>query len=119
MISKDKNVYDAYKRTCVSHTVLETLSKKWVYLTISALRYGRMRNADLARKLDGISPKMLSQTLRTLEHDGLVSREIFAEVPPRVEYELTSLGHELGGLMDSIRVWAETHAPEIMAARAR
>jgi len=119
VINNGEKVYYAYKRTCVSHTVLETLSKKWVYLIISALRHGRMRNADLARKLDGISPKMLSQTLRTLEHDGLVDREIFAEVPPRVEYELTPLGHELGVLMDSIRLWAETHAPEIIAARAR
>ncbi len=119
MKDNDNNAYNAYESTCASHAVLETLSKKWVYLVISALRHDRMRNADLARKLNGISPKMLSQTLRMLEHDGLVNREVFAEVPPRVEYELTPLGHELGVLMDSIRLWAETHAPEIIAARAR
>lgn len=78
-----------------------------------------MRNAQIARKLQGISPKMLAQTLRTLETDGLVLREVYAEVPPRVEYELTPLGHELGVLMDQIRNWAETHVPEIEAARAR
>jgi DNA-binding HxlR family transcriptional regulator len=110
--------YDAFRRTCPSHAVLETLSGKWTYLIVVALRRGTMRNSDLARLIEGISPKMLSQTLRTLERDGLVTRTVFPEVPPRVEYALTPLGHDLAGLMNHIRLWAETHVPQIHAARA-
>lgn len=110
--------YSAFMRECPSHQVLETLSGKWTYLIVAALRPGRMRNAELQRKIEGISPKMLAQTLRTLERDGLVTRTIYAEVPPRVDYVLTPLGGELARLMDQIRTWAETHVPQIAAARA-
>jgi DNA-binding HxlR family transcriptional regulator len=110
--------YSAFMRDCPSHQVLETLSGKWTYLIVAAIRRGRMRNAELARKIEGISPKMLAQTLRTLERDGLVTRTIYAEVPPRVDYELTPLGEDLARLMDQIRMWAETHVPQITAARA-
>jgi DNA-binding HxlR family transcriptional regulator len=111
--------YSSFMRNCPSHQVLETLSGKWTYLIVAALMSGRMRNAQLQRKIEGISPKMLSQTLRTLERDGLVTRTIYAEVPPRVDYALTPLGTELARLMDQIRNWAETHVPQITAARAR
>jgi DNA-binding HxlR family transcriptional regulator len=111
--------YDSFMRNCPSHHVLETLSGKWTYLIVAALRPGRMRNAELQRKIEGISPKMLSQTLRTLERDGLVTRTVYAEVPPRVDYLLTPLGLELARLMDQIRTWAETHVPQIAAARAQ
>lgn len=110
--------YSAFMRDCPSHQVLETLSGKWTYLIVAALRPGRLRNAELARKIEGISPKMLAQTLRTLERDGLVTRTIYAEVPPRVDYQLTPLGEELARLMDQIRTWAETHVPQVTAARA-
>jgi DNA-binding HxlR family transcriptional regulator len=110
--------YDSFRRLCPSHAVLETLSGKWTYLIVGALRRGTLRNAELARKIEGISPKMLSQTLRSLERDGLVIRTVFAEVPPRVEYALTELGEELAVLMDHIRLWAEAHVPQIQAARA-
>ncbi|MDG4881614.1 helix-turn-helix domain-containing protein [Mesorhizobium sp. WSM4884] len=120
MDSKDAPFgYDVFRRTCPSHTVLEMLASKWVYLTVCALRRGRMRNGELARKLEGITPKMLTQTLRVLERDGLVRREIYAVVPPRVEYELTELGQNLAGLLSQIRSWAEEHAPDIKDARAR
>lgn len=111
--------YDAFRRTCPSHTVLEMLSSKWVYLVVCALRRGRMRNGELSRKLEGITPKMLAQTLRVLERDGLVRREVFPVIPPKVEYELTELGQNLGDLLDQIRAWSERHAPEIKRARAR
>ena len=111
--------YDAFQRTCPSHAVLEMLASKWVYLTVCALRRGRMRNGELARKLEGITPKMLTQTLRILERDGLVRREIFPVIPPRVEYELTELGQNLAGLLTQIRAWAEQHAPDIKDARAK
>ncbi|MBZ9962204.1 winged helix-turn-helix transcriptional regulator [Mesorhizobium sp. BR1-1-2] len=111
--------YDAFRRTCPSHTVLETLASKWVYLVVCALRKGRQRNGELARKLEGVTPKMLTQTLRVLERDGLVRREVFAVVPPRVEYELTELGQSLAGLLNQIRSWSEQHVPDIKEARAR
>lgn len=111
--------YDAFQRTCPSHAVLEMLASKWVYLVVCALRRGRMRNGELARRLEGITPKMLTQTLRILERDGLVRREIFPVIPPRVEYELTELGQNLAGLLTQIRSWAEEHVPDIKQARAR
>ena len=111
--------FDVFRRTCASHTVLEMLASKWVYLVVVALRRGRMRNGELARKIGGITPKVLAQTLRTLERDGLVRREVFPVVPPRVEYELTELGHDLAGLLDAIREWSEAHVPEILEARQR
>lgn len=109
--------YNAFRRTCPSHAVLETLAGKWTYLVVSALKRGVLRNSEIARIVEGISPKMLAQTLRELERDGLVERTVFPEVPPRVEYALTPLGLELAGLMDTIRRWGEAHVPQILAAR--
>jgi DNA-binding HxlR family transcriptional regulator len=86
------------------------LASKWVYLVVSALR--------TERKVEGITPKMLTQTLRGLERDGLVRREVFPVIPPRVEYELTDLGRNLADLLVQIRVWSERHAPDIREARA-
>lgn len=111
--------YDAFRRECMSHTVLEMLASKWVYLVVGALRAGRRRHGELARKVEGITPKMLTQTLRVLERDGLVRREIFPVIPPRVEYELTELGLNLADLLNQIRLWSERHAPEIRDARAQ
>jgi DNA-binding HxlR family transcriptional regulator len=110
--------YDAFKRECMSHTVLEMLASKWVYLLVSALSGGRRRHGELARKVEGITPKMLTQTLRGLERDGLVRREVFPVIPPRVEYELTDLGLNLAELLVQIRVWSERHSPDIHEARA-
>jgi DNA-binding HxlR family transcriptional regulator len=111
--------YDAFRRECMSHTVLEMLASKWVYLVVGALRTGKRRYGEVARKVEGITPKMLTQTLRVLERDGLVRREIFPVIPPRVEYELTDLGRNLAELLHQIRVWSERHAPEIREARAQ
>ncbi|MBZ9809998.1 helix-turn-helix transcriptional regulator [Mesorhizobium sp. BR1-1-9] len=83
------------------------------------MRKGRQRNGELARRLEGVTPKMLTQTLRVLERDGLVRREVFAVVPPRVEYELIELGQNLAGLLNQIRSWSEQHVPDIKKARAR
>jgi DNA-binding HxlR family transcriptional regulator len=111
--------YDAYRRDCMSHTVLEMLASKWVYLVVGALRPGRRRYGEIARKVEGITPKMLTQTLRVLERDGLVRREVFPVIPPHVEYELTELGQNLAALLNQIRTWAERYAPEIREARSR
>lgn len=110
--------YDMFRRTCPSHTVLEALSNKWLYLVVMALgRSGRMRFSDLQRLLEGVSPKMLTQTLRGLERDGLLMREVFPVVPPRVEYELTPLGKEFARLLVHMLDWSVDHVPQILAAR--
>ncbi|WP_461121640.1 winged helix-turn-helix transcriptional regulator [Saccharothrix stipae] len=108
---------DAYLRTCASRAVLDLLTNKWVCLVIGALRPGTMRFGELRRRLDGITQKMLTQTLRDLERAGLVHRAVYPSVPPRVEYSLTPLGDNVGGLMDAIRVWSETHIDDIRTAQ--
>jgi len=111
--------YDVFRRSCPSHTVLEVLANKWVYLVICALRPGPQRFGDLGRKIEGVTPKMLTQTLRTLERDGLVERRMYPVIPPKVEYRLTELGSELVLLLDQILRWSERHVPEILDARAQ
>lgn len=109
---------DAYLRGCPSRAVLDVLANKWTMLVIGALAAGPMRFGELRRRLDGITQKMLSQTLRALERDGLVSRTVYPTIPPRVEYAHTDLGRNVGTLLDAIRVWSETHINEILTARA-
>jgi DNA-binding HxlR family transcriptional regulator len=110
---------DAYLRGCASRAVLNLIANKWTCLVVGALRNGTvMRFGELRRRLDGITQKMLTQTLRDLERDGLVRRTVYPSVPPRVEYRLTDLGHSVSGLLDAVRSWSETHIDEIQAARA-
>lgn len=109
-----------YRRDCPSRTVIEVLASKWsVYVLAALRRYERpMRFNELRRVLDGITQKMLSQTLRSLERDGLVSRTVYPTVPPSVEYDLTPLGVEVGRLTAAIADWSMTHAREILQSRA-
>ncbi|RKS09629.1 HxlR family transcriptional regulator [Nocardiopsis sp. Huas11] len=109
---------DAYLRNCASRSVVELISNKWVCLVIGALASGPMRFGSLRRRLDGITQKMLTRTLRDLERSGLVDRQVFPTTPPQVEYSLTPLGENLGVLMGAIRTWAEGHMGEITEARA-
>ncbi len=109
---------DAYLRTCPSRTVLDVLASKWVTLVVPALRDGPMRFGLLRRRLDGITQKSLTQTLRSLERDGLVTRTVYPTIPPRVEYALTDLGQSASGLLESMRIWAEDHLTAILAARS-
>ena len=109
--------YDVFRRACPSQTVLDLLANKWTHLAICALRDRTCRFAELQRRIEGITPRMLTQTLRLLERDGLVHREVFAVVPPRVEYSLTPLGGDLVALLNAILGWSEAHVPEISAAR--
>ena len=108
-----------YRRGCPSRTVVEALANKWVLYVLGALRrHDRpMRFGELRRLLDGITQKMLTQTLRTLERDGLVLRDVYPTVPPRVEYSLTPLGVDVGRLTAAISEWSVDHAREILAAR--
>jgi DNA-binding HxlR family transcriptional regulator len=108
-----------YLHACPARTVLETLANKWALLVLSLLRghEGPLRFNELRRRLEGITQKMLTQTLRILERDGLVSRTVYPTVPPRVEYAVTTLGAEVGDLFTTLGRWAEDHVDEIMGAR--
>jgi DNA-binding HxlR family transcriptional regulator len=108
---------DAYLRSCPSRAVLDLLANKWVMLVMGALRGGPLRFGQLRRRLDGVTQKMLSQTLRALERDGLLTRTIYPEIPPRVEYALTDLGGDVVGLLDAILAWSEEHVTDILTAR--
>ena len=104
---------------CPSREVLRRIGERWTPLVIEALSSGALRFTRLRQAIGGVTPRVLTATLRGLEHDGLVTRTIFAEVPPRVEYELTPLGSTL---LEPIRVnrkWAETHLGDVLAARDR
>lgn len=111
--------YDAFLRECPTNQLLGRLSDKWVSLVVAALATGPMRYSDLGRKIAGVSPKMLTQTLRTLERDGIISRTVTPSVPVRVDYELTPLGADLAALLTAVKDWAETHFEEVRAARER
>ncbi|MGG5172714.1 winged helix-turn-helix transcriptional regulator [Pseudarthrobacter sp. J1738] len=102
---------------CPSRLVLQRIGDKWTPLIVQVLEPGRQRFGELRTLVQGISPKVLSQSLRTLERDGLVSRTVYAEVPVRVEYELTELGRSLLGPLAAVRDWAEGNAGSIIQAR--
>ena len=111
--------YNANLAECPGHELLGTLSDKWLTLVVSALADGPRRHSELRRTIAGASQKMLTQTLRTCERDGLVTRRVTASVPPRVDYELTPLGQRLLPLQRAIKAWAESNIDEVHAARAR
>jgi DNA-binding HxlR family transcriptional regulator len=110
---------DAFARECASRVVLDRIGDRWTVLLVVALAGGPLRFSQLRAKIEGITPKVLTQTLRALERDGVVTRTVFAQVPPRVDYELTELGHDLIAPIDAIRIWAEEHAARIVANRER
>ncbi|WP_205324586.1 helix-turn-helix domain-containing protein [Glycomyces sp. YM15] len=112
----DWNVLTA---TCPSRTSLVRIANKWTAMIVIVLGRGRTRFRDLRAAVDGISGKVLTDTLRDLERDGLVARHVFAEVPPRVEYELTDLGRTLHGPLLALGDWAEEHIEEVLEARER
>lgn len=99
--------------------VLSRIGGKWMIYVIMALTRGPMRFSDLRRQVDGISQKMLTQTLRDLEEDGLVTRKVTPIIPPRVDYELTEIGMELRGPLAAIAEWTERNGDAIAASRAR
>ncbi len=110
------NVFDA---GCPSRRVLDRVSDKWMLLVIGALERQTRRFSELRREIGGVSQKMLTQTLRSMERDGLVTRTVYAEVPPRVEYELTELGRTLIAAVSPLARWAEEHIEHIEAAQRR
>ena len=110
--------YDAFLAACPSRQVLARISDKWVTLILVALARGPLRYSDLRKIIAGVSQKMLTQTLRALERDGLVSRTVTARVPVRVDYQLTPLGESLMPAVHAVKSWAEEHIGEIEASRA-
>ena len=115
--AKRAEQYNAYLATCPARQVLDSLSDKWVTLVLNALSDGPKRYRDLTRIIAGVSQKMLTQTLRNLERDGLVTRTVTPSVPVRVDYELTALGESMLPVVAAIKMWAESHINEIHAAR--
>lgn len=114
---QERDAYNAYVTECPSRQVLEALSDKWVTLVLTALADAPQRYSELSRTIVGVSQKMLTQTLRMLERDGLVTRTITASVPVRVDYQLTPLGRTLLPVVRAIKDWSETHISEVHAAR--
>ena len=104
---------------CGSRLVLDRIADKWTALIIHVLSSGVKRHNELRRQISGVSQKMLTQTLRSLENDGLVERKVYPVVPPKVEYRLTHLGRTLIEPLEAICKWAEKHLPALEAARNR
>lgn len=114
-----RSAYDAFLRDCPASHLLDRIGGKWSGLVLSALADGPLRYSDVGRRVAGASQKMLTQTLRALERDGLVTRTVTPAVPVRVDYELTGLGRSLCGLLSALKEWAEEHMDEVFAARER
>jgi DNA-binding HxlR family transcriptional regulator len=116
--------YNAFLAGCPSRQLLDRISDKWVVLILCALggdngpgQPKAMRYSELSRLLAGVSQKMLTQTLRSLEHDGLLTRTVTPTVPVTVSYELTDLGLSLHDMTRGLRNWAQTHMAEVLANR--
>lgn len=110
---------DPYADCRIVLDVLGRIGDKWTVMVVGALSAGPQRFNAMRRGIEGISHRMLTLTLRTLERDGLVLRTVHASVPPAVEYELTALGRSLIGPLTALAQWARDHQVEIEAARAR
>ena len=109
---------DLARADSLAREIFSDIANKWALLIIEFLGQRTMRFNELRREIDGISQRMLSVTLRHLERDGLVCRTVYAEVPPRVEYCLSPLGHTLLATIQALVSWTEAHQQEIAEARA-
>ncbi|ACS87044.1 winged helix-turn-helix transcriptional regulator [Musicola paradisiaca] len=111
--------FNVYHKTCPARLVLDRLSNKWSLLILDRLSDESMRFNQLRRDIEGVSQKVLSQTLKNLERDGLVHRQAFATVPVTVEYSITSLGQTLVKTIHDLTHWAEDNIGEITRAQQR
>ncbi len=109
----------AYSGACPARALLDRIGSKWTTLIIGLLGEASepVRFSEMRRAVNGISQKMLTQTLRDLERDGLVVRTVYAEIPPRVEYSLTPLGRTLDAPLRAVSLWAEQHMADVEAAQ--
>jgi len=111
-------VYDVYEDRCPTRLVLDRIADKWALLILNRLRSETIRFNQLRRDIKGISQKVLSQTLKRLERDGLIARRVHATVPVTVEYALTPLGRTLTETVAALAHWAESNIEEVLAAQA-
>jgi DNA-binding HxlR family transcriptional regulator len=109
--------WNAYAHACPTRMVLDRIADKWAVLVLGLLGDGPVRFNQLRRQIEGISQKMLSQTLKSLERDGLVSRRATPTVPVTVEYSITPLGETLSATVDNLRIWAETHMEQVLLSQ--
>lgn len=107
------------RHDCEVRQILDRIADKWSLLVIALLERRSLRFTELKREIDGISQRMLTQTLRHLERDGLVRRTVYPVVPPRVDYDLTPLGASLHSTVKRLVTWTEEHQQAIAAARNR
>lgn len=110
--------FDVFARSCPSRETLEHVTGRWGSLTVGALREGSCRFNELRRRVDGVSEKMLSQTLQALERDGIVTREAQPTNPPRVDYELTPFGAEIAERLVALITLLEERMPEVLSSRS-
>lgn len=115
-VSKTPN---AYSSECPTRQILDRVGDKWAVLILILVRDEPMRFNALRRAIEGISQKMLSQVLKSLERDGLIKRRVIATVPVTVEYSITPLGATLAAAVDPLRHWAETNLREVLSAQRR
>lgn len=111
--------YDVYSQNCPTRLVLDHIADKWATLILWRISDGPIRFNELRRKVEGISTKVLSQSLKELERDGLVVRRAFATVPVTVEYSITALGGTLAEKMATVTQWAEQNIEQVLEAQAR
>ena len=104
---------------CPSREILEHLTSKWSVLVVRCLSDGVHRFSELKQRIEGVSEKMLSQTLKTLEHDGFILRTVYPVVPPKVEYQLTILGSQAAEKTMYLIGWIEKSLPEILESKER
>lgn len=110
--------YDVFEDRCPTRLVLDRLADKWALLILDRLKDGPVRFNSLKRDIKRITPKVLSETLRKLERDGLIARAVFASVPVTVEYSLTALGDTLTDTVSALAHWAELNMDAVLAAQA-
>jgi DNA-binding HxlR family transcriptional regulator len=108
---------DVFNSACATRTVLDHITSKWAVLVLAALDTGPMRFSALRRRIDGVSEKMLAQTLRTLEADGFLEREVAPTMPPQVTYRLSPLGADLTVHLSGLLGFINTRIPDIQASR--
>lgn len=113
------SAYNVMAATCPSRTVLHRIGARWTVFIVNALDNRPKRFTELKAHIRGITPKALTETLRAMEYDGLISRTEIPANPPHVEYALTDLGRSLLTPLRAVREWAESHVPEIERARAQ
>jgi DNA-binding HxlR family transcriptional regulator len=110
---------NAYSADCPTRQILDRVGDKWAVLILLLLRDQPVRFNQLRRTIEGISQKMLSQVLKSLERDGLIRRRAIATVPVTVEYSISPLGTTLAAAVDPLRDWAESHLKEVLVAQRR